>query len=198
MTTQPDTDAPPTLYDLGFAYGADPASHQHIDGCGHSGEGVDAEFMRGWRAGRKPSDAPQEGRPTTPQTEADDEERTYTEDEYIEYGMVQYRRGSAQARAERAAAGALPSVYWTMSESEARLLEDHTPWFDPAPPIEPMPGEPRPTVICNRVGCDDEPFLDHIRRLAAAPPEASERPFELVDLEMKIEAERLRDKGGKR
>jgi hypothetical protein len=63
MTTQPDTDAPPTLYDLGFAYGADPASHQHIDGCGHSGEGVDAEFIRGWRAGRKPPDAPQEGRP---------------------------------------------------------------------------------------------------------------------------------------
>lgn len=40
------------LYRLGFEYGVDPESHDHFDGCGHSGEGVEAEFLRGWQEAR--------------------------------------------------------------------------------------------------------------------------------------------------
>jgi len=52
------SDSERTLYDRGFEYGANPDRHDHIDGCGHNGEGVEPEFMRGWRAGRAaPSDS---------------------------------------------------------------------------------------------------------------------------------------------
>ena len=39
-------------YERGFEYGLHPEQHVHEDGCGHDGEGVTAEFLEGWRAGR--------------------------------------------------------------------------------------------------------------------------------------------------
>lgn len=48
----PVSGEPRTMYERGFEHGAHPERHEHIDGCGHNGEGVEQEFLRGWRDGR--------------------------------------------------------------------------------------------------------------------------------------------------
>lgn len=46
------------LYRLGYEYGVNPEGHEHFDGCGHAGEGVEVEFMDGWREGRRVNRGP--------------------------------------------------------------------------------------------------------------------------------------------
>jgi hypothetical protein len=118
VTTQPDTDAPPTTEERAAALGArlqaDRLAHDHHDQ--HHTHHRHGDCPRCY-----PSDAPQEGRPTTPQTEAG-------RDEFVQaaFGRIEAARAMGdgftatairvelkamwETGARRAAAGALPSV----------------------------------------------------------------------------------------
>jgi hypothetical protein len=113
VTTQPDTDAPPT--------------HEHVWTREYAPNYRQASEADDWREEcacgetRTGSDAPQEGRPTTPQTEAG-------RDEFVQaaFGRIEAARAMGdgftatairvelkamwETGARRAAAGALPSV----------------------------------------------------------------------------------------
>jgi hypothetical protein len=155
VTTQPDTDAPPT--------------HEHVWTREYAPNYRQASEADDWREEcacgetRTGSDAPQEGRPTTPQTEAgrtvldmleSDSARPFDRDVWAT-NILDIER--------EAAAGALPSVdgallaqYWFEDWSGERFsnLDDQRLWIERG----------------RRVAA----------RLAAAPPEASERCTHIV------------------
>jgi hypothetical protein len=185
VTTQPDTDAPPTDHEHSYStvYEVGWPDSLEVCGCGHT-----------LTATLRPSDAPQEGRPTTPQTEAaidrvavgldcaacfhrphgadsrpgidvrcgDIIDTAWTASgaepvhcECLDYSEVYkaHQRLLHEARRE-AAAGALPSVdVRTMAEAYANVM-----------------GHLHPPMIR-----DWEQIAREYARLAAAPPEASER-----------------------
>jgi hypothetical protein len=142
VTTQPDTDAPPTqngVMEIGCPHGswgmvvACPhcGSPRHVSPSQHVSDRFLAEVERGERPW--PSDAPQEGRPTTPQTEAGRLADRIFEEGSTPDGFVRWVAGfdiglpvenedgavfdyyraivrKARSIRDEAAAGALPSV----------------------------------------------------------------------------------------
>jgi hypothetical protein len=108
-----------------------------------------------------PPDAPQEGRPTTPQTEA--------ADFWAIAGITELQRmrlAQAGYRIE-AAAGALPSVEATLYYALKRLLE-HFEWYAPDnDETDDVKGQAIKALRLHDAA--------HLDALAAAPPEASER-----------------------
>jgi hypothetical protein len=162
VTTQPDTDAPPTCSWRDGSVRAElcgnplPCSRHGHDVEGHpfgfTVHDTEESFM---------ADAPQEGRPTTPQTEADHIEAGYREAvPDLLRSLVKASQATPMFRLvayrwieeREAAAGALPSVEAPLTcECGKPLALSHIAW-DP----NYTPHTPR-------------------ARLAAAPPEASER-----------------------
>jgi hypothetical protein len=173
VTTQPDTDAPPTCQ-------MRPTGQEWREPCGRpmpcpSHPYRHASPTDGCRCEHCViafSDAPQEGRPTTPQTEAYVRARQF----YNERNLPQPYYDLLDEAVREAAAGALPSVE-RLADALPQVLNFE---FFGHPVGHPKWQEIAQLIVAELEGSGPASFHESNRlhaaaRLVAAPPEASER-----------------------